>query len=224
MANDKRGKKSSTRVNAREKQSSSNPSAVSHSEASEQYKNARLRLKKAYFCSDALHKLAEIYRIQYGKTLDTNHIDHIELGDLLSTCINYFYNRNFKKTKLPQGAPKKMISAKTPDGQKLYRYHHMSKVSDADVMEKVFNFSNKHNRMFFPVVACHDPAFFEQDDGWDDDWDDDWDDETDSVGRDEQPVTRWTTRAIQRIRDEQFIRDEIKRMNKEAKKIKAGAK
>ena len=205
-----------TRAESADRQHSTSPSAVSHREKTQIYRNAGLSLKKVYLGSDALSKLAEIYKIQYGEKLDVKSIDPVLLGDLLSYCINASYNQPGTQKMLPKTAPAKIGAAKTPAGQRLYRYHQMAKGTkerpDAAAMEPVFNYRNKNHKPLFPNIRHDVPDFLLTEISTETDvscWDgpDSLDDE------DDLPECEWATIEIQRLRDVKFVDKQIRQWN-----------
>lgn len=152
-----------SRAESASRKYSTNPSAVSHHAKTKMYKEAGLSLKKVYLGEDALSKLAEIYKIQYGKKLNVKSIDPVLLGDLLSYCINASYNQPSIQKMLPKTATVKIGAARTPVGQQLYRYHQMAQGTeerpDAVAMEPVFNYRNKRDKPLFPNIR-HDVRDF----------------------------------------------------------------
>lgn len=205
-----------TRADSADRQHSTSPSAVSHREKTQIYRNAGLSLKKVYLGEDALSKLAEIYKIQYGKKLNVKSIDPILLGDLLSFCINASYNQPSIKKMLPKNSPVKIGAARTPAGQQLYRYHQMSQGTkerpDAADLDPVFNYRNKRDKPLFPNIRhdVHDflnkeiSARTEASCG----------DSLDNLGCENNDLkNEWATVEIQIIRDAKFIDKQIRQWN-----------
>lgn len=214
----------STRAESTDRQYSTNPSAVSHQATTETYRNAGLSLKKIYLGSDALSKLAEIYKIQYGKKLDVKSIDPVLLGDLLSCCINICYNQSGTKNALPKTAPAKITAARTPAGQQLYRYHQMAQGTkerpDAAGLEPVFNYCNKRGKPLFPNIRHDVPDFLLAEiaavtgvSSWD------GPDSRDS--EDDLPECEWATVEIQQLRNVEFVDKQIGQWNKTSPTLSA---
>ncbi|MEH4622109.1 hypothetical protein PO369_00730 [Phytobacter diazotrophicus] len=205
-----------TRAESTDRQHSTSPSAVSHREKTQIYRNAGLSLKKVYLGSDALSKLAEIYKIQYGEKLDVKSIDPVLLGDLLSYCINASYNLPSIRKKLPKTAPAKIGAAKTPTGQRLYRYHQMAKGTkecpDAAAMEPVFNYRNKNHKPLFPNIRHDVPDFLLTEISTETDVSC-WDGPDSLDNEDDLPECEWATVEIQRLRDVKFVDKQIRQWN-----------
>jgi hypothetical protein len=117
---------------------------------------------------------------------------------------------------LPKTAPAKIGAAKTPTGQRLYRYHQMAKGTkecpDAAAMEPVFNYRNKNHKPLFPNIRHDVPDFLLTEISTETDvscWDgpDSLDDE------DDLPECEWATVEIQRLRDVKFVDNQIRQWN-----------
>ncbi|GJL38432.1 hypothetical protein TUM17576_52520 [Enterobacter hormaechei] len=206
-----------TRAESADRQHSTSPSAVSHREKTQIYRDAGLSLKKVYLGSDALSKLAEIYKIQYGKTLNVKSIDPVLLGDLLSCCINICYNQSGTRKMLPKTAPAKIWAARTPAGQMLYRYHQMAKGTkerpDAAAMEPVFNSRNKNHKPLFPNIRQDIPDFLLTEISTETDVSC-WDGPDSLDNEDDLPECEWATVEIQLLRDVKFVDNQIRQWNK----------
>lgn len=106
---------------------SDKPSAVSRRTKNQLYAQVGIKEQKVFLGKDALDKLRFLLHFQYSHEDDVNDRDPLLLGDVLSYCINACYNLKSFKAERTSDAPKTMTAAKTPQGQRLYRYHQMAK-------------------------------------------------------------------------------------------------
>lgn len=187
---------------------SDKPSAVSRRTKNQLYAQVGIKEQKVFLGKDALDKLRFLLRFQYSHENGVDDRDPLLLGDVLSYCINTCYNLKAVKAKRTSSAPKTMTAAKTPQGQRLYRYHQMAKTNDASELSKIFNTSDKRGKPYFPHtddVAAHF------------DWDDDFSEmsyaEELEVGENEDG---WLAHEIQKLRDAKAVRKCIKKWNEEA--------
>ncbi|MBC5788728.1 hypothetical protein [Providencia sp. JUb39] len=191
---------------------SENISARSQRQRCEAFKSVGLSLKKAFLGQDALEKLAFIYNVQYGKTLNVNELSYDVLGDLLSFCINKCYNS--KEMAIDRKRPVPTIkAAMTPAGQLLYRYYQMAmpledEEKDAMAIAEKFNAENKRGKQYFPHISQVDSNFklapLVEEDGYED------------AFIDEQGNQEWLPREIQALWDRELINKQISTWNEQA--------
>lgn len=189
---------------------SDNPSAVSRRTKNQLYAQVGIKEQKVFLGKDALDKLRFLLRFQYSHEDDVDDRDPLVLGDVLSYCINTCYNLKFVKAERTCDAPKAMTAAKTPQGQRLYRYYQMAKANDASELSKTFNACDKRGKPYFPHtndVAAH----FD----WGDDFSEMPDAEESGEGDDEDK-DEWLAHEIQKLRDAKAVRKCIKKWNEEA--------
>lgn len=192
----------------KEEDCSQNPSAKSHRTKNQLYERVGISQKKIFLGKDALEKLAVLIRLQHGKKLD----DQMVVSDVLSYCINACYNMPSLQAEVKKrgGSLKVVRSAKTPEGQRLYRYHQMAQAGDALELVEAFNAKNKRGKPYFPhtddVMAyvdlgdiCLDEAQGEEED----------DQDVDDTGE-------WSTVEIQALRDHKAVSKAISTLNKQA--------
>lgn len=187
---------------------SDKPSAVSRRTKNQLYAQVGIKEQKVFLGKDALDKLRFLLNLQYSHEDDVDDRDPLVLGDVLSYCINTCYNLKFVKAGKTNNAPKAMTPAKTPQGQRLYRYHQMAKANDAFELLKTFNACDKRGKPYFPHtddVAAH---FV-----WVDDFSEMPDAEELEVGENEDG---WLAHEIQKLRDAKAVRKCIKKWNQEA--------
>jgi len=169
-----------------------------------------IKEQKVFLGRDALEKLRFLLHFQYGNGNGVNDRDPLLLGDVLSYCINTCYNSKFVKAERTSDAPKTMTAAKTPQGQRLYRYHQMAKANDAFELSKTFNACDKRGKPYFPHtedVAAH----FD----WGDEFGEMPDAEESGEG-DNEDKDEWLAHEIQKLRDAKAVRKCIKKWNEEA--------
>ncbi|MBH3125309.1 hypothetical protein I5R16_00370 [Serratia marcescens] len=189
---------------------SDKPSAVSRRTKNQLYAQVGIKEQKVFLGKDALDKLRFLLRFQYSHEDDVDDRDPLLLGDVLSYCINACYNLKFVKAARTSYAPKAMTAAKTPQGQRLYRYHQMAKTNDAFELLKTFNACDKRGKPYFPHtddVAAH----FD----WGDEFGEMLDAEESEDGENEDE-DRWLAHEIQKLRDAKAVRECIKKWNEEA--------
>lgn len=187
---------------------SDNTSAKSQKRRLDAYKALGMDLKKAFLGQDTLKKLAVIYEVQYGESLDTNDISYEVLGDLLSYCVNKCYNSKNMKTKRKKNVSM-VKAATTPAGQLLYRYHQMATSVDGEELDAAtdkFNIENKRGHKYFPHISTMNVKFrlFPL-----------WEDESEYSSA-EQDNQEWLPRDIQALRDKGNIHQQIIEWNKQA--------
>ncbi|WP_156292692.1 hypothetical protein [Serratia oryzae] len=183
--------------------SSEAPSAVSHRTKLALYKRLGFNQQKIFLGKDAREKLAFLVSLQHGEEID----DLMTVSDVLSYCINACYNSKSvqEEVKKRGGLPRVVKAAKTPEGQRLYRYYQMAQVGDAGDLVDDFNYTDKRGVPYFPhtndVKANIDlgDLYLDQDD----------DEETDDEDQ-------WSTVEIQALRKRQAISQAIKKLNKKA--------
>jgi hypothetical protein len=185
---------------------SDNPSAVSRRRKNHIYAQVGIKEQKVFLGKDALDKLRFLLNLQYSHEDDVDDRDPLVLGDVLSYCINTCYNLKSFKAERTSNAPKAMTAAKTPQGQRIYRYHQMAKITDALDLSETFNACDKRGNPYFPHtddVAAHF------------DWDDDFSEMSDAeeLGENEDG---WLAHEIQKLRDAKAVRKCIKKWNEEA--------
>lgn len=189
---------------------SDKPSAVSRRTKNQLYAQVGIKEQKVFLGKDALDKLRFLLNLQYSHEDDVDDRDPLVLGDVLSYCINTCYNLKFVKTERTSDAPKAMTAAKTPQGQRLYRYHQMAKNIDALELSKTFNARDRRGKPYFPHtddVAAHF------------DWVDDFSempDAEESEDGDNEDKDEWLAHEIQKLRDAKAVRKCIKKWNEEA--------
>ncbi|EMO1382684.1 TPA: hypothetical protein NDT34_003954 [Citrobacter freundii] len=189
---------------------SDKPSAVSRRTKNQLYAQVGIKEQKVFLGKDALDKLRFLLHFQYSHEDDVNDRDPLLLGDVLSYCINACYNLKSFKAERTSDAPKTMTAAKTPQGQRLYRYHQMAKTNDASELSKSFNACDKRGKPYFPHtedVAAHF------------DWGDEFDempDAEESKEGDNEDKDEWLTHEIQKLCDAKVVRECIKKWNEEA--------
>lgn len=186
----------------KEEDCSQSPSAKSHRTKNQLYQRLGFNQKKVFLGQDALEKLAFLVELQHGENVK----DPMVVSDVLSYCINTCYN--FKsvqaKAKKHGDLPKVVKAAKTPKGQRLYRYYQMAQAGDALDLVEAFNTTDKRGKPYFPhtddVKANVDwgDLYLELDDEEEDDED------------------QWSTAEIQALRKHQAINQAIKKLNKKA--------
>ncbi|MEQ9903301.1 hypothetical protein [Pectobacterium aroidearum] len=189
---------------------SDKPSAVSRRTKNQLYAQVGIKEQKVFLGKDALDKLRFLLHLQYSHEDDVNDRDPLLLGDVLSYCINACYNLKSFKAERTSDAPKTMTAAKTPQGQRLYRYHQMAKTNDAFELSKTFNACDKRGKPYFPHtedVAAHF------------DWGDkfgEMPDAEESKEGDNEEKDEWLAHEIQKLRDAKAVRECIKKWNEEA--------
>ncbi|HHQ6615188.1 TPA: hypothetical protein ACSTL0_001557 [Serratia fonticola] len=189
----------------KEEDLSQSPSAVSHRTKNQLYQRLGFNQKKIFLGHDALEKLAFLVSLQHGKNVK----DPMVMSDVLSYCINTCYNSKFVQAaaKKRGGLPKVVKAAKTPEGQRLYRYYQMAQAGDAVDLVDAFNATDKRGKTYFPhsddVKANIDwgDLYLELDDEEDDEEDDE---------------DQWSTAEIQALRGRKAISEAIKELNEEA--------
>jgi hypothetical protein len=192
----------------KEEDCSQNPSAISHRTKIQLYERVGFHEKKISLGQDALEKLAFLIRIQHGEYLD----DKMVVSDVLSYCINACYNMPSLRAEVKKhGEPKVVKAAKTPEGQRLYRYYQMAQAGDALELVEAFNATDKRSRPYFPHITdfiknlelndlCLDDNSWEDVDGQEE-------------GED---VTGWSPMTIQALNDHEEISIIINELNKKA--------
>lgn len=189
---------------------SDKPSAVSRRTKNQLYAQVGIKEQKVFLGKDALDKLRFLLNLQYSHENDVDDRDPLVLGDVLSYCINTCYNLKSFKAERTSGDPKTITAAKTPQGQRLYRYHQMAKTNDASQLSKTFNACDKRGKPYFPHtddVAAHF------------DWDDEFDempDAEESEDGDKEDKDGWLAHEIQKLRNAKAVRECIKKWNEEA--------
>ncbi|EKN6001685.1 hypothetical protein ACR82P_002475 [Yersinia enterocolitica] len=185
---------------------SDKPSAVSRRTKNQLYAQVGIKEQKVFLGKDALDKLRFLLHLQYGHEDEVNDRDQLLLGDVLSYCINTCYNLKFVKAKSTRGAPKTMAAAKTPQGQRLYRYHQMAKTNGALEMSETFNACDKRGKPYFPNTGDVAANF---------DWSDKFDEMQDAE-ESEEGENEWAEHEIQKLCDSKSVKECIKKWNEEA--------
>jgi len=183
----------------KEEDCSQSPSAVSHRTKNQLYQRLGFNQKKIFLGQDTLEKLAFLVRLQHGKNVQ----DPMVVSDVLSYCINTCYNSKSVQAaaKKRGGLPKVVKAAKTPEGQRLYRYYQMAQAGDAVDLIEAFNATDKRGKPYFlhtdDVKANIDLSDLYLDD-------------------DDEDEDQWSTVEIQALRKRQTISQAIKKLNKKA--------
>lgn len=189
---------------------SDKPSAVSRRTKNQLYAQVGIKEQKVFLGKDALDKLRFLLNLQYSHEDDIDDRDPLVLGDVLSYCINTCYNSKSFKAERTSDAPKTITAAKTPQGQRLYRYHQMAKTIDTLELSKTFNACDKRGKPYFPHtedVAAH---FY-----WTDEFDEMPNAEESEEGNNEDK-DEWLAHEIQKLRDAKAVRECIKKWNEVA--------
>ncbi|WP_447881409.1 hypothetical protein [Serratia fonticola] len=182
----------------KEEDLSQSPSAVSHRTKNQLYQRLGFNQKKIFLGHDALEKLAFLVNLQHGKNVK----DPMVVSDVLSYCINTCYNSKSVQAEAKKrgGLPKVVKAAKTPEGQRLYRYYQMAQVGDAVDLIEAFNATDKRGKPYFlhtdDVKANIDLSDLYLDEDEDED--------------------QWSTVEIQALRKRQTISQAINKLNKKA--------
>lgn len=134
------------------------------------------------------------------------------VSDVLSYCINACYNMPSLRAEVKKhGEPKMVRAAKTPKGQRLYRYYQMAKAGKTMDVNEVFNVKNKRGKPYFPHITgfiknlelndlCLDDNSWEDVDGQEE-------------GED---VTGWSPMTIQALNNHEAISKAITALNEQA--------
>ncbi|HHQ6568478.1 TPA: hypothetical protein ACSTJX_003361 [Serratia fonticola] len=185
----------------KEEDLSQSPSAVSHRTKNQLYQRLGFNQKKIFLGHDALEKLAFLVSLQHGKNVK----DPMVVSDVLSYCINTCYNSALKVRK-NESDPPRAIVAKTPEGQRLYRYYQMAKAGDALELAKDFNATDKRGKPYFPhtddVIVNLDLPMPEK--------------VYDYLGDDDEDRERWLAAEIQALRKRKVVCKAIKKLNGKA--------
>ncbi|CAI2158459.1 Uncharacterised protein [Serratia fonticola] len=190
----------------KEENCSQSPSAVSHRTKNQLYQRLGFNQKKIFLGHDALEKLAFLVNLQHGKNVK----DPMVVSDVLSYCINTCYNSKSVQAEAKKrgGLPKVVKAAKTPEGQRLYRYYQMAQVGDAVDLVEAFNATDKRGKLYFPHTDDVNANIDLGDLYLDQDLEDD--EEADD-GKDQ-----WSTVEIQALRGRKAISEAIKELNEDA--------
>lgn len=197
----------------KEEDFSQSPSAVSHRTKNQLYQRLGFNQKKIFLGQDTLKKLAFLVNLQHGKNVK----DPMVVSDVLSYCINTCYNSKSVQAaaKKRGGLPKVVKAAKTPEGQRLYRYYQMAQAGDAVDLIETFNATDKRGKPYFPhtddVKANIDlgDLYLDQD-------------LEDVEEEDDEDKDQWSTVEIQALRGRKAISEAIKELNEDASPSQAG--
>ncbi|WP_323176114.1 hypothetical protein [Pantoea ananatis] len=189
---------------------SDKPSAVSRRTKNQLYAQVGIKEQKVFLGKDALDKLRFLLRFQYSHENGVDDRDPLLLGDVLSYCINACYNLKSFKAERTSNALKAITAAKTPQGQRLYRYHQMAKTNDASELLKIFNACDKRGKPYFPHTDDVTAHF---------DWGNQFGempDTEESEEGDNEEKDEWLAHEIQKLCDDKAVRKCIKKWNEEA--------
>ncbi|ALX95974.1 hypothetical protein AV650_21605 [Serratia fonticola] len=123
-----------------------NPDAKSHRTRNRLYERVGFYEKKVSLGQDVLEKLEFLIRLQHGENPD----EPMVVSDVLSYCINTCYNINAVQATMTKQDKPKVKAAKTPEGQRLYRYYQMAQVGGASKLVEAFNAKNMRGKPYFP--------------------------------------------------------------------------
>lgn len=184
---------------------SKNFDAVSHRTKNQLYARLGFKQQKIFLGKDTREKLAFLVSLQHGE-----NVDDLTVSDVLSYCINTCYNSKSvqEEVKKRSGLPKMVKAAKTPEGQRLYRYYQMAQASDAGDLVEAFNAKNKRGKPYIPHInnfiknidlddLCLDGDPWEDIDGQEE----------------EEDVAGWSPMEIQSLCNRKAISKAIKELN-----------
>ncbi|WP_447877035.1 hypothetical protein [Serratia fonticola] len=200
----------------KEEDFSQSPSAVSHRTKNQLYQRLGFNQKKIFLGHDALEKLAFLVSLQHGKNVK----DPMVMSDVLSYCINTCYNSKSVQAEAKKrgGLPKVVKAAKTPEGQRLYRYYQMAQVGDAVDLVEAFNATDKRGKSYFPHTDDVNANIDLGDLYLDQDLEDVEEDDEEADGGKDQ----WSAVEIQALRGRKAISEAIKERNEDASPSQAG--
>lgn len=199
----------SSKPRKKEEDCSQNPSAKSHRTKNRLYERVGFYEKKVALGQDALDKLAFLSRLQHGENLD----EPMVLSDVLSYCINTCYNTTAVQAEVKKrdGLPMVVKAAKTPEGQRLYRYYQMAQVGDALELVEAFNAKNKRGKPYFPhtndvIKNLEIEDLYPGENFW----------EGDDSQEEEADEAQWSTIELLALRDHEAVSQAIKKLNEQA--------
>ncbi|MBC3210690.1 hypothetical protein [Serratia fonticola] len=184
-----------------------NPDAKSHRTRNRLYERVGFYEKKVSLGQDVLEKLEFLIRLQHGENPD----EPMVVSDVLSYCINTCYNINAVQATMTKQDKPKVKAAKTPEGQRLYRYYQMAQVGGASKLVEAFNAKNMRGKPYFPHTndviknleledLYSDENFWEGDDGPEEEEDED----------------QWSITEIRALNDHEAVSQAIKELNERA--------